>query len=199
MLSYSFKKFRVNYSINFYSVAGVESILLAAYTFYVLTSHHFENEGTFANSTNACIQCESDEYLWRIVATSIAVPLIIEYLLDFVVSFLYPTVSQDNKHHVLEDRLGHGIIVASLLSVSYLPMWIFGQWVCNYRDAFVSFGHSMIVCGVLGKLETFSSDIWHQSDAIIVLTLFFGAQASLLSDIRVVSGIVPVHYKLGLR
>lgn len=179
-------------SINFYTIAGVESALLTFYAVYVLASPFIQFHEDSGLVGKSCVSSDSAEYVWRIAATSIAVPLIIEFILDFAVSFLYPVIPQatDGKHHALEDRLGHGILVASLLPVSFVVIWLFGPAVCNFRDAFVSIGHSMVVCGVLGKLETFSSDIWHQSDAIVVLTLFFGAQVSLLSGIRVVDGVV---------
>lgn len=194
-------------STNFYFIAAIESALLASFTVYIITSHkvtphhahHLASSTTDAclnisltkhHSHFGCFSPESDEYLWRIVATSIAVPLLIELLLELIISHLYPNPAiADPKIHALEDRLGHGIIVASLLPVSYVPFWIFDASVCNFRDAFVSIGHSMIVCGVLGKLETFSSDIWHQSDAIMVLTLFFGAQVSLLSGFQIIDGV----------
>lgn len=52
----------------------------------------------------------------------------------------------------------------------------------------MNLSHSLIVCGVLGKLETFSSDVWHQGNAIMVLSLFFCAQLSLLSGLSEENG-----------
>lgn len=69
-------------------------------------------------------------------------------MLDWIVTAVYSNL---NEVSALEDRVGHGIIISSLLPVSYVPLWLFGNSICNYRDAFVSLGHAMVVCGVLGK------------------------------------------------
>jgi len=174
---------------NFYAIAAVEGFILTAWAIWVASksTSFFRHEG-HRHSSGACFSTDSNEYLWRIVATSIAVPLLIETLLDFMVNATYPTLSTPNGKVILEDRLGHAIIVGSLLPVSYLPFWIFGESVCYSRDAFVSVSHGLMLCGVLGKLETFSSDIWHHSDAVMVLSLFVGAQLCLLNGIEVIDG-----------
>lgn len=177
--------------MKFYIFAGIElSILLVTTIFITFESPpHFE-------AGFRCFPSESEEVLWRTVCTSIFIPMAIEHILDIIVSYLYPTVHE--AAHVLEDKLGHALIILSLVPASYIPFWIMGNSACHNRDGFVSFAHAMIVCGVLGKLETFSNDVWHPSDAILVMTLFLLAQMSLLMGITFEDG-MPGYTRLSLQ
>lgn len=169
--------------MKYYVLAASELlVLLVATTFVSFKSPpHFE-------VGFKCFPPESEEVLWRTVCTSIFVPIAIEYILDIIVSYIYPTVHE--AAHALEDKVGHGLIILSLVPTSHIPFWLMGNNACHNRDGFVSFAHAMIVCGVLGKLETFSSDVWHPSDAILIMTLFLSAQMSLLLGITFEDGMI---------
>jgi hypothetical protein len=171
--------------MNFYKLSGGYLLILIIACIYKYRDYFLSEKQDYSNFL--CSTIHSDEFIWRIVCTSIACPLLIEYGLDLLVTFVYPTI---NETHVLEDRLGHGILIASLIPLSYVPYWIFGNSFCLIRDGLVSISHTMVVCGVLGKLETFSKDIWHESDAIAVLTIFVIAQLCLVLGMQVEHGLV---------
>ena len=139
----------------------------------------------------------SNEDIWRIVSTAILVPLLIETMLEWIVISINPTLSNEmpisstsgkdsspttsstsafnsynNKNNRVEDRLGHTLIIFSLIPSSYLPIWALGSHGCVVRDVFVSFGHGLLVYGILGKIETFSNDLWNVRYPILVMTLY---------------------------
>lgn len=147
-------------------------ILLIAIIYSTENSHSFRQTCDLTSNS-------SYEESMRVAATATIVPLVAEYSLDVFVSFCYPNLNEGNL--LLEDRIGHGIIVLSLIPCSHLPLWIFGQATfCDLKDSLIGFSHAMIVCGVLGKLQKFASDIWSFKECVLVMSLFVIAQLSFV-------------------
>lgn len=156
---------------SFYQVALIELIgLLVAIIFHLKTANLFSCEET-TSLTN-------EEWL-RIATTAAVVPLAVEYILDTLVIFSYPYL-EDSPHN-LEDPLGHGMVLLSLLPSSHFPLWIFGDGISyTVKDCLIGFSHAMVVCGVLGKLQNFAGDIWDFKECVAVMTLFIFSQLGLI-------------------
>lgn len=152
----------------FYMLVGAElAFLLAAIVLHAFfISYQAETTCSYSYS-------HYEETL-RIAVTSITVPLGAEYLLDSIVAYCYPAL---NESHALEDRVGHGIILFSLVPSSHFPLWILGGAnFCLLKDSLVGLSHAMIVCGVLGKLQKFAKDIWSFHECVMVMSMFVCAQ-----------------------
>lgn len=122
-----------------------------------------------------CFSFASDEVFWRSIAAAIFVPLTIEYLLDLVLEFTNILVADQVK--IAEDKFDHGLIVASLIPASYISIWALGRHECHNRGTLVSFSNAMLVCGVVGKLQAFSGDVWDAQEARIVVVLYVLGEA----------------------
>ncbi|RYY87808.1 hypothetical protein EON63_03470 [archaeon] len=89
----------------------------------------------------------SAESTWRLVSTAMLVPMLLEFLIDEIVWFLYPTL----RTHAKEDPISHFIIMISLLPTSLLPLWIVEDMSIQARNVILSLGKLLTMYGVLGK------------------------------------------------
>lgn len=89
----------------------------------------------------------TEENTWRLVSTAMLVPMLLEFFLDEVVWFLYPTL----RTHAKEDPMNHFIVMISLLPASLLPCWIMQGISMQARNISLSIGKLMAIYGLLGK------------------------------------------------
>lgn len=117
------------------------------------------------------------EELWTVVCTSFMVPFVAEYLLDVGITTFMPEVQYP---HAAEDKLGHGLILFSLIPCSHISIWVFEETFPQVRVGLIGFSHTLFVCGVLGKLLSFGPRIWNKFDMEIILLTFSIAQVIIL-------------------
>lgn len=181
-MRYRIKDIVAKYFSDFYSNAlvFVLAVFLAASFVSIKAWDNIQNDAKCSDMKG------SAEELWRVSCTAVLVPLLLESTLDLVVNFFFSHLREDNTKVVkrLEDPFGHILIICSLIPSSYIPLWIMGNHACISRDTFVSFGHTVAMYGIVGKLQSFSSDLWASTSALWFVLLFASSQIAMIMGLQ---------------
>jgi hypothetical protein len=153
---------------------------LAVIFFYPVWTWFFSTS-PFSHSYFLEEKISQNETIWRTACTAMAVPMLMEYCLDAVLTKLNPIL---HESHTLEDPIGHGLILSSLLFTSYIPVLPLSHENLFIRDMYILVAQSVTICGVFGKLHSFSSDIWTEQSSLVTLSIFNLAQFLFLISIN---------------
>ena len=96
----------------------------------------------------------TEEFTWRLVSTAMLCPMLLEFIIDEVVWFLYPALRTTAK----EDPINHFIVMMSLLPTSLAISWVLQDVAIFIRLVLLGVAKAMTVYGLLGKanISTYS-------------------------------------------
>ena len=183
----------------FYHVCSVHIILVLMAALYVTydTWDELQNDGKCSNLKG------SDEEMWRIASTAILLPLLLEAVLDWIVTYYSASSLHQNAEvsqevsSLRDEDFGHFFVLLSLIPSTYIPLMVFGSHTCIVRDAFVSVGHTVLLYGIIGKLQSINHHIWNNKYSVIIMTFFALAQICMILGIsRDDSGRIGYHATL---
>ncbi len=114
---------------------------------------------------------------WLSVSCILSIPLIFEFVLDAVVSVLYPIFN----HNILEHRFGHSMLLLSLAMPALIVIGVRYQPEADllFASCYVDCCQALAIFAIYGKLQTFGPQEWGFFNSFGIAILFLAAQMSV--------------------